>query len=142
MFMGLNKISMRLYRARGKKTFQNNLIPESPGVYFLWSKYELLYIGKSKNLRKRIAQHLGNAFITLRMVNPDEVNKVSVIFTRDVSEAERVEKILIKLIPTKWNDQPFYETDWYDDWRFNEGMFQEIDLKDKQKTLPNKGGKD
>lgn len=36
-------------------------LPESTGVYFLRNKEEsLIYVGKSKNIRKRIMQHLSN----------------------------------------------------------------------------------
>ena len=120
---------MILYRPKGIKTVQNPKIPPTAGVYFLWSERELLYIGKSKNVRMRIAQHLGNAFITFRMVNPDEVKKVSVMFTKDEFDAERIEKQLLEIIPTKWNGSPFYEQDWYNDWRFQEGIFANQDLK-------------
>ena len=137
MFMALNDISMKFYRARGKNTIQNPLIPTVPGVYFLWSKDELLYIGKTDDLRKRIAQHLGNAFMVRHMVNPNEVKKVSIIFTSNGNKAEELEQQLINLVPTKWNKNPFYKMDWYDDWRFSEGIFAEIKTNDKQKTAHN-----
>lgn len=117
-------ISMRMYRIKGNKTFQNKLIPTSSGVYFLWSNYELLYIGKAQNLRYRIAQHIGNGFLQQRMINPDEAKKVSIIFTKDLNDAEELEKELLKLIPTKWNKVPLYKREWYDDWRFKKGIFE------------------
>lgn len=116
-------ISSRMYVARGKKTIQNPQIPETSGVYLFWSSYELLYIGKAKNLRMRIAQHLGNSPFKLDMINPDEIRKVSVIFTKDIYDAEILETQLIQLIPTKWNKKPFYKSDWYNDWKYGEGMF-------------------
>ena len=39
--------AMKFYNCRGKKTIQNNYLPDTAGVYFIWSKDELLYIGCS-----------------------------------------------------------------------------------------------
>ncbi len=114
---------MKLYKATGKNKIENDWIPESSGVYFLWSKYELLYIGKAKNLRRRVAQHFGNGFMVQHMVNPDEVLKVSIIFTKDEFDALRLESKLLKLLPTKWNKKPFYKSEYYWDWRKGEGIF-------------------
>jgi DNA polymerase-3 subunit epsilon len=132
-------ISMRLYKPQGTKTIQNSQIPDCSGVYFLWSKTELLYIGKAKNLRLRISQHFSNGMLTQHMVNPEEIKKVSVIFTKDEFDALRLEDSLVKLIPTKWNNKPFYKMDWYRDWKFGEGMFKENELKDKQKEVSQRG---
>jgi len=73
------------------------------------------------------------------MVNPDEIAKVSVIFTEDQFDAERKEQELIKLIPTKWNKKPFYKSECYQDWRNGEGLFAEVEVKDKQLKEINKG---
>ena len=117
---------MRIYKAKGKNQITNNDIPESAGVYFLFSKNELLYIGKSKNLRKRIADHFCNGLMKVHMVNPDEILKVGIILTKDEFIAMSIEDKLIKLIPTKWNKNPFYKRDWYQDWKFKEGMFAQV----------------
>jgi len=38
-----------------------NKLPEKTGVYYFWdSKGELIYVGKSKNIRSRVHQHLHN----------------------------------------------------------------------------------
>jgi excinuclease UvrABC nuclease subunit len=118
---------------------QNPQIPNCAGVYFLWSNIELLYIGKAKNLRLRISQHFSNGMLVQHMVNSDEIKKVSVIFTKDEFDALRLEDNLIKLIPTKWNNRPLYKQEWYNDWRFGEGMFKETELKDKQNQEQYKG---
>lgn len=128
---GIINIPMKLYRSKGKNTLLNHKISDTAGVYFLWNKYELLYIGKAKNLKMRIAQHMGRGFTTIHMVNPDEVTKVSVIYTKDEFDAERLEKQLVKLIPTKFNNEPFYERDWYPDWKWGRGAFDENLFKDK-----------
>lgn len=115
---------MNIYNPRCKKTLVNKWIPESPGVYFLWSKYDLLYIGKAKNLQKRIAQHLGSGLMVQHIINPEEVWKVSIIFTKDEFDAARLEKNLIDLIPTKHNKFPFFKQELYYDWKFGRGVFQ------------------
>lgn len=96
---------MRLYKIKGTSTIENKKIPGLPGVYFLWSKERLLYIGCSNNVRKRIAQHFSTSFMTKRQVNPDNVWKVSIIFTRDKFDALRLESHLIKIIPTVNNGE-------------------------------------
>lgn len=129
--MSLSKISMKLYRAKGKNTIQNKWIPQTSGVYFIWSAYELLYIGYSKNLRRRISQHMSYAFMKEHLINPDEAKKVSIIFTKDEYDAQRLEQQLIKLIPTKWNNDWFCQIDWYDDWRNKKGIFA---FNDKERS--------
>lgn len=118
-------IPMKFYKPKGSKTMLNNLIPEHSGVYFLWSKYELLYIGKTKNLKKRIAQHLSKSFLTQQQVNPDEIWKVSIIFSKDEFDALRLETNLINIIPTKFNKSPFFQSDIYWDWRNRTGIFND-----------------
>ena len=136
MYMVLNKNKNRLrmylfFQPNGKNTIQNNKIPEWSGVYFLWSKEMLLYIGSSKNLRKRIGQHLSEGFKKY-IVNPEEVWKVSIILTKDEFDARRLESQLLKLIPTKNNGNWFYEQELFSFW-VNDGF------KDKHKANINKG---
>jgi len=119
---------MKLYNAVGDKTFTNNNIPKCSGVYFLWSEKELIYIGKAKNLRIRIAQHSGNGFMKIHMVNPEELEKVSVIKCEDEFDATRLEKQFLELIFPKYNQKPWYEYEDYRDWKFGEGKYA---IKDK-----------
>jgi len=37
-------------------------IPESPGIYKFFSKKEIIYIGKAKNLKKRVSSYFGKSF--------------------------------------------------------------------------------
>ena len=106
------------------KFYKLNNIPEVTGVYFLWSKKELLYIGKAKKIKNRISEHKSNGLFATHMINPDELWKVSIIETADEFDAARLEKALLNLIPTKWNQLPFYKRDWYQDWRFGKGIFE------------------
>ena len=103
---------MKFYEPIGEHQTQNNNIPELPGVYFFWSRKELIYIGYSNNLRKRIGKHFGEGFMKVisQMVDTKLVWKVSIMITKDKVEANTIEQQLIKLIPTKFNKIPFYKS--------------------------------
>ena len=36
-------------------------IPTTPGIYKFFHKSEIIYIGKAKNLKKRVSSYFGNA---------------------------------------------------------------------------------
>ena len=36
-------------------------VPNTPGVYKFFSKHEIIYIGKAKNLKKRVTSYFGNS---------------------------------------------------------------------------------
>ena len=121
---------MRIYKLTDKR------IPTCSGVYFLWSQKELLYIGKTKNLRRRILQHMGYGLLYMHLVNPEEVWRVSVILTQDEFDAERLEQQLIKLIPTKNNHNWFCKSELYYDWKFKRGLYMDIeDREEKQNGI-------
>ena len=37
-------------------------VPSTPGVYKFFSKTEIIYIGKAKNLKKRVSSYFGNSY--------------------------------------------------------------------------------
>ena len=37
-------------------------VPNTPGVYKFFSNYEIIYIGKAKNLKKRVSSYFVNSF--------------------------------------------------------------------------------
>ena len=37
-------------------------VPSTPGVYKFFSNHEIIYIGKAKNLKKRVSSYFGNSF--------------------------------------------------------------------------------
>ena len=117
------EIPLKLYNIRGLKTLRNFDIPEYPGVYFIWSDDELLYIGSSENLRRRIAEHTNKTLFKRMMIVCEEAKKVCFIVTSNIQEAKVIEDSLIDLIPTKWNKEPLYKKEWYDDYKFNRGKF-------------------
>ncbi|MBS0009873.1 MAG: GIY-YIG nuclease family protein [Bacteroidales bacterium] len=51
-----------------------NSIPEEPGIYYFYnSDHELIYIGKSKNIRQRVMSHLSNNTSKRAMQMRDEI---------------------------------------------------------------------
>lgn len=55
-----------------------NKLPEEPGVYYLWDEQgELIYIGKSINIRSRILQHLYNNSTHRAMEMRDKVADIT-----------------------------------------------------------------
>ena len=39
-----------------------NEVPSTPGVYKFFNKHEIIYIGKAKNLKKRVSTYFGKSF--------------------------------------------------------------------------------
>ena len=36
-------------------------VPSTPGVYKFFNNHEIIYIGKAKNLKKRVSSYFGNS---------------------------------------------------------------------------------
>lgn len=71
-------------------------IPEKPGVYLFKSRKKTLYIGKAKNLRKRIAQYLQHRGHGLIGTLLDQADDVEFIVTDDEKDALHLEYNLIQ----------------------------------------------
>jgi excinuclease ABC subunit C len=72
---------------------QRRTLPDSPGVYlFYGADGELLYVGKARSIRKRIASHFsgGNARLTSR------VDRIDTLVTATEAEALLAEQSFIK----------------------------------------------
>jgi excinuclease ABC subunit C len=80
-------------------------IPEQAGVYKYYDQYKnLLYIGKAKNLYKRVASYFGHKNLperTLRMI--EQINSIFVTVTQSETEALILENNLIRLEHPKYN---------------------------------------
>jgi len=80
-------------------------IPETPGVYRYYDRYErLLYVGKAKNLRKRVSQYFANQADTHRirlMVRLIERIEFTVVDTEH--DALLLENVLIKKHQPRYN---------------------------------------
>ena len=80
-------------------------ISSSPGIYkFLDSNNKIIYIGKAKNLPKRLLNYTSNSGLTVRTQRLiSSVNEVEVITTTNESEALLVEANLIKKFKPRYN---------------------------------------
>ena len=81
------------------------IIPNSPGIYkFLDDKDKILYIGKAKNLPKRLLNYTsgsGLAIRTQRLIS--NIKEIEVITTSNESEALLLEANLIKKFKPRFN---------------------------------------
>ena len=76
--------------------FLDNL-PSEPGVYKMYNKEKyILYIGKSKNLKKRIHDYYGKRKNIKTQVMVDKISSIDVVVTENEIEALLLEQSLIK----------------------------------------------
>lgn len=81
-------------------------IPHQPGVYFFYnSLQEIIYVGKAKNLRKRVSSYFNNkhqsSLKTQRMV--EEITSFSFTIVNSEYEALLLENNLIKTTQPRYN---------------------------------------
>jgi len=79
------------------------IIPKKLGIYFLFSHNKLLYIGRSKNIYRRIKSHIFPTYLHLSIVNPKEIKKFAFILSPNIDINKFDEQQLINIIPTKFN---------------------------------------
>lgn len=107
------------------KSLQNTLktLPSNPGVYLFKNKADrILYIGKAKNLKKRVFSYFqkNNVFSLKEKMLP-QVNKIDYLITGSEDKALILESKLIKKY------QPKYNTAFKDDKRY---QYIKIDYSD------------
>ena len=87
---------------------ENSYIPELKGIYFIFDdSRNLVYIGISKNINKRIKAHLNNSKTSSSITNKDEIKKIALILWGDIPYSlEGIERIYIDLYKPKYNDIP------------------------------------
>ena len=88
-------------------------VPSTPGVYKFFNKTEIIYIGKAKNLKKRVSSYFGNSykdrktsqirFLTDRIETFTTKNEVEGILDIDLSEPEE-EKGYVEKARDLWNN--------------------------------------
>ena len=78
-------------------------LPEKEGVYFLWSNSELLYVGRSNNIKRRVKQHISPLCQEAALVNKEEIKLISFEITRSHEEAKAIENDLLYFFKTKFN---------------------------------------
>ena len=95
-------------RLKDKKTKNLNFLPTKPGIYrFLDSSMEVIYIGKAKDLRKRIKSYFSNSKAKSNKLKrlASESIYLEMTITNSELEALLLEQYLIKEIKPKYNVQ-------------------------------------
>lgn len=87
-------------------TAEYNLLPDQPGVYRYYNhEGELIYVGKAKSLKKRVASYFGNSIginrKTRRMVK--EIKRIEFTMVNSEFDALLLENNLIKKSQPKYN---------------------------------------
>jgi excinuclease ABC subunit C len=79
-------------------------VPSTPGIYKFFSKTEIIYIGKAKNLKKRVSSYFGNSYkdrktSQIRFLT----DRIETFTTKNEVEALLLEQTLIKENKPKFN---------------------------------------
>ena len=79
-------------------------IPNTPGIYKFFSKSEIIYIGKAKNLKKRVTSYFRSSFQD-RKTSQIKIltDKIETFTTKNEVEALLLEQLLIKENKPKFN---------------------------------------
>ncbi len=78
--------------------------PNSPGIYKFFNNKEIIYIGKAKNLRKRISSYFGKSFKDRKTSQIRALTtRVETFTTKNEVEALLLEQMLIKENKPKFN---------------------------------------
>ncbi len=81
-----------------------NNVPDTPGVYKFFNKEEIIYIGKAKNLKKRVSSYFGR---TLKDRKTTQIkfltDRVETFTTKNEVEALLLEQMLIKENKPRFN---------------------------------------
>ena len=79
-------------------------VPSTPGVYKFFSNSEIIYIGKAKNLKKRVSSYFGNSFKDRKTSQIKFLtDKIETFTTKNEVEALLLEQTLIKENKPKFN---------------------------------------
>ena len=89
-----NIMAMDVYKNNYLKDMYNSSI-----VYFLWNDFNIVYIGQTRNMARRISDHYHGKGAAIKK----DFNGLSWIFVEDDS-LDLVETILIEMIKPKLNN--------------------------------------
>ena len=79
-------------------------VPSTPGVYKFFSKNEIIYIGKAKNLKKRVSSYFGKSYKDRKTSQIKFLtDKIETFTTKNEVEALLLEQTLIKENKPKFN---------------------------------------
>ena len=79
-------------------------VPNTPGVYKFFNEHEIIYIGKAKNLKKRVSSYFGKSYKDRKTSQIKFLtDKVETFTTKNEVEALLLEQMLIKENKPKFN---------------------------------------
>ena len=79
-------------------------VPNTPGVYKFFSKHEIIYIGKAKDLKKRVSSYFGNSLKDRKTSQIKYLtDNIETFSTKNEVEALLLEQMLIKENKPKFN---------------------------------------
>src|SRR5436853_1872327 len=83
---------------------QRKALPDAPGVYlFRDGKRRVLYVGKAKSLKKRVASHFSSPSTRGAFDLLDEISNIEFIATQTEAEALLAEQTFIKQYRPRYN---------------------------------------
>jgi excinuclease ABC subunit C len=81
-----------------------NEVPTTPGVYKFYNNHKIIYIGKAKNLKKRVSSYFGKSYKDRKTSQIKFLtDKVETFTTKNEVEALLLEQMLIKENKPKFN---------------------------------------
>src|SRR4051812_4297891 len=88
----------------GRLAEQRKGLPDSPGVYlFRDARGRVIYVGKAKSLRKRVASHFSNPTLYGTTALTDEVDHIETLVVATEAEALLTEQTFIKQYKPRFN---------------------------------------
>src|ERR671934_1845482 len=88
----------------GRLAEQRRALPDQPGVYlFRDGRGRVIYVGKAKSLRKRVASHFSNPTLYGSRALTDEVDQIETLVVHTEAEALLTEQNFIKQYKPRFN---------------------------------------
>ena len=114
-------------------------IPETPGVYKFFNNSEIIYIGKAKNLKKRVSSYFGNSLKDRKTSQIKKLtDQIDTFTTNNEVEALLLEQMLIRENKPKFNillrDDKTYPYIYFS----HEHEFPSVSLKRTKKAVDDK----
>src|SRR5215210_2868395 len=101
--MAIEAEAAELDRA-GRLAEQRRGLPDSPGVYlFRDARGRVIYVGKAKSLRKRVASHFSNPTLYGTRALTDEIDHIETLAVATEAEALLTEQTFIKQYKPRFN---------------------------------------
>ena len=73
-------------------------IPSTPGVYKFFCNHEIIYIGKAKNLKKRVSSYFGNSFKDAKAWKAANLARYKSILQSRVGSRDTVDGMVAKIV--------------------------------------------